>query len=438
MEADALRELHAELRSDKTTKRKAALKQLDAALASADLVRSLDATTADMDGGRGGDVKRSWAGLCGSLMVCVAAEIAAGAGRKGPANKLTGGILRRFVAVAEDAKRKARSGVVAPLRRRAGKLFAHILEVLREGPPEYASEYTQLLRAHVLPEPAYCARAKATTYEAIVAAYVERLEPMLARDRSDDDDADARVGALHGDDANRCAQTLLQLLRSCPHDLSPAGALPDVVSFLGDALRGLAETERAAKLPATLLTALNACLARGGLDLSPATSLARLYRDTAPIVAKALKGDGANRAANGGGYLRGDDRRPIGGGGGGERGGRAADERLRSAATTHARLLLALGAVRAVPGAVDDLAATIERAVPSRAADALAGPSGGAGGGGRRQRAPRFRPLRLARRRVRARRRRLRRAVPIPRGGRAVAPRRGDDAPRGWREPSGA
>ena len=70
MEADALRELHAELRSDKTTKRKAALKQLDAALASADLVRSLDATTADMDGGRGGDVKRSWAGLCGSLMVC--------------------------------------------------------------------------------------------------------------------------------------------------------------------------------------------------------------------------------------------------------------------------------------------------------------------------------------------------------------------------------
>ena len=338
MEADALRELHAELRSDKTTKRKAALKQLDAALASADLVRSLDATTADMDGGRGGDVKRSWAGLCGSLMVCVAAEIAAGAGRKGPANKLTGGILRRFVAVAEDAKRKARSGVVAPLRRRAGKLFAHILEVLREGPPEYASEYTQLLRAHVLPEPAYCARAKATTYEAIVAAYVERLEPMLARDRSDDDDADARGGALHGDDANRCAQTLLQLLRSCPHDLSPAAALPDVVSFLGDALRGLAETERAAKLPATLLTALNACLARGGLDLSPATSLARLYRDTAPIVAKALKGDGANRAANGGGYLRGDDRRPIGGGGGGERGGRAADERLRSAATTHARL----------------------------------------------------------------------------------------------------
>ena len=183
MNADDLAELHAELRSDKVTRRKAALRVLEQHLGSADLARLLDETTASMDAGRGGDIKSTWAGLCGSLMLCVAAELDAASGKRAPANKTVVAILRRFVAAAEDAKRKARSGVVAPLRRRAGKLFTHVLEVLRDGPAEFHSEYTQMLRAHLLPERAYCARAKANTYEGVVAVYKDRLERLLGRGR---------------------------------------------------------------------------------------------------------------------------------------------------------------------------------------------------------------------------------------------------------------
>ena len=352
MNADDLAELHAELRSDKVTRRKAALRVLEQHLGSADLARLLDETTASMDAGRGGDIKSTWAGLCGSLMLCVAAELDAASGKRAPANKTVVAILRRFVAAAEDAKRKARSGVVAPLRRRAGKLFTHVLEVLRDGPAEFHSEYTQMLRAHLLPERAYCARAKANTYEGVVAVYKDRLERLLG---GGDDDGEGAGGA---DDANRSAQTLLQLLKSCPHDLSPRGALPDVASFLGRSLARLAGEE--GRLPAAVASALNVCLARGGLDLAPTTTLASLCRDVEPFVTRALAGAGANtggpRAARG--KSRGED---------GE------DTRVSDAAVTLCRLLLALGGLRACPGAIDRIASSVEMAIAARSADGTGG-----------------------------------------------------------------
>ena len=66
-----------------------------------------------------------------------------------------------------------------------------------------------------------------------------------------------------------------------------------VVTFLGSALAGLADADQLeGHLPVTLAQALNACLARGGPDLAPATTLARLARDLMPLVDKALLGDG--------------------------------------------------------------------------------------------------------------------------------------------------
>jgi len=362
-------ELNAELRSDKVTRRKAALKQLETHLASTDLAKLLDRTTLQLDAGLGGDVKLTWAGLCSSLMQCVSAEIHASAGKKAPANKLVAGILRRLVATAEDPKRRARVGVVAPLLRRAGKLFAHVLEILRRGPPDFATEYTHALRA-LLAEPRYCARVKASIYEELVDLYKERLAAALAAAASDD--ADDAGASREGDAANRTAQIFLELLRRCPHDMSPRGELHAVVTFLGSALAGLADANRLeGHLPVTLAQALNACLTRGGADLAPATTLAHLARDLRPLVDKALLGDASRASPRAG--VRGDHTKKQKQ----KRGPQHA--RLGEAVTTTCRLLLALGGTRACPDALRRLAATLERAIAAQPETSAADIDGGNG-----------------------------------------------------------
>ena len=52
-------------------------------------------TTKRMDAGHGGDIKATWAGLTGSVMICVAAEIEASRGKKRGVDKTVTGILRR-------------------------------------------------------------------------------------------------------------------------------------------------------------------------------------------------------------------------------------------------------------------------------------------------------------------------------------------------------
>lgn len=101
---------------DATTKRKNALKQLAELLQSGDFASVLDATTKKLDSGRGGDVKHSWAGLTGSVMLCVVAEMHSSHGKKRGVDKSVTSILRKLVAAAEDSKRKIRAGVTAPLR----------------------------------------------------------------------------------------------------------------------------------------------------------------------------------------------------------------------------------------------------------------------------------------------------------------------------------
>ena len=276
-------ELNAELRSDKVTRRKAALKQLETHLASTDLAKLLDRTTLQLDAGLGGDVKLTWAGLCSSLMQCVSAEIHASAGKKAPANKLVAGILRRLVATAEDPKRRARVGVVAPLLRRAGKLFAHVLEILRRGPPDFATEYTHALRA-LLAEPRYCARVKASIYEELVDLYKERLAAALAAAARDDARRrPASDAAGRPRDLSRAAAAMSA--RHVPERRAARGG--DVP---GSALAGLADANRLeGHLPVTLAQASTRARRAAG-DLAPATTLAHLARDPRPLVVKALLG----------------------------------------------------------------------------------------------------------------------------------------------------
>ena len=355
--------LHLELRSDKVTKRKAALKQLETHLASSEMARLLDRTTVAMDAGLRGDVKHTWAGLCGSLILCVSLEIGASSGKKAGVSKQVVGILRRVVATAEDPKRKAREGVVAPLLRRAGKLFAHCAEVLAQGPPEFATEYTHTLRA-LLNEPQYVTRAKPAIYELLVDLFKERLGAALASAEAQafDDDEDLAAARRGGSDtANRCALTFYELVRRAPHDLNPRGELHVLVSFLGTTLAGLvrAGASTQGQLPIALVNSLNVCLTKGGVDLARDTTLAVLTTDLGPFIDRALLG--VDTAFGAGGRER----------------KKRTDTRLTDAVTTTCRLLLGLGGARVSPGALHRLAASLEKAIGTQPEASAADIDGG-------------------------------------------------------------
>ena len=72
--------------------------------------------------------------------------------------------------------------------------------MLKSGPPEFNSDYTQVLRTHLLPCPEYCARAKAPTYEGLIGLYKDKLDALLT-DALDDD-----AGRGGGSDRYRCAE----------------------------------------------------------------------------------------------------------------------------------------------------------------------------------------------------------------------------------------
>ena len=346
MTSRELNDLRSDLRSEKTTVRKAALKQLSELLQSESFVKMMDANTKRMDAGERGDVNAAWAGVAGSVIQSVQMEIACLEGKKRGADKMVTGILRSLVATAEDARRKKRSGVIAPLRRRAGKLFTHVLKVLQSAPVEFTSDYTQTLKLLLL-EPRYCAKVQACTYEGIIGVYKDRLEALLRGE-----------GEGGVEDNNRCAQILLQLLKSCPFDLSPRGLLPDMVTFFGQSLAGMVGEE--GRLPIALVTALNMLLLRGGLDLAKDTVLADLHRKTRVFVSRVLRGSIGNREGGGGGSRRLD-----------------VDKKLREAVVMFCRLQLVLGALEAVPGATEHMVEVVEQLVTSQAADTISGKMGG-------------------------------------------------------------
>ena len=182
--------------------------------------------------------------MCSSVALCVQTEIAASRGKKKAVDKNVTAILRKCVAAAEERRKIA--GLANPLLRRAGKLFTHVYEVLCSGPPEFASDYANLLRSHLLPVSDYCARAKSSTYEGLITHFKDRLEESFEGNDAAGGASSGRAGGGGGggrlmmkderkDERYRNASTMLHLLRACPFDLSPNFA-PILADFCASTL----------------------------------------------------------------------------------------------------------------------------------------------------------------------------------------------------------
>ena len=111
-------------------------------------MRTLDVGTKAYDSTGRGDVQSTWAGLISSVMVCVTSELE---DDKRAVDKNAISLLRQCVAAAEGRKRS--TGILLPLLRRAGKLFSHVLNVLRSEDVNFAVEYVNILRGHLLVVP---------------------------------------------------------------------------------------------------------------------------------------------------------------------------------------------------------------------------------------------------------------------------------------------
>ena len=177
-------------------------------------------------------------------MQCVSAEIHASAGKKAPANKL----VAAYSDVSWRPRRTrsaGRASVLSLLCFDARGSFSRTSWRSCAGPGPTSPPSTRTLRA-LLAEPRYCARVKASIYEELVDLYKERLAAAAAAASDDADDAGA---SREGDAANRTAQIFLELLRRCPHDMSPRGELHAVVSSWKRA-RGAGGREPAGRTPA--------------------------------------------------------------------------------------------------------------------------------------------------------------------------------------------
>ena len=228
------------------TRRKAALKQLETHLASTDLAKLLDRTTLQAMRGLGGDVKLTWAGLCTLADAVRLRGDPRVRGARNPREQARRGHTRRLVATAEDPKRRARVGVVAPLLRRAGKLFAHVLEILRRGPPDFATEYTH--DAARAPGGAAALReGQGVNLRALADLYKERLAAALAAARGDDaDDAGASREGERGEPPPQIARAAAAMsARHVPERRAARGG--DVP---GKRARGAGGREPAGRTPA--------------------------------------------------------------------------------------------------------------------------------------------------------------------------------------------
>jgi hypothetical protein len=219
--SDALNTLYEGLRSNLTTKRKAALKSLVTFLeqeqqaddesrggggggGNATWLRRLDAETAAVPAGAALP-QSTWPALLHATAKCVGVEVGLGASDDGslrdpprPSDVAAARALRAVVAAADSAARRPRGvpGIAAasasgggaasltactvaappPLARRAAKLLRHVRDVLLASPISgnaLSSEYASLLRSQLLPPRAdagaYLARAPAGVVRDLIA-----------------------------------------------------------------------------------------------------------------------------------------------------------------------------------------------------------------------------------------------------------------------------
>ena len=237
-------------------------------------MKQLDSGTRAYDSTGSGDVQRTWAGLISSVMVCVTSELE---DEKRVVDKNATSLLRKLVTAAEG--RKKTNGLSAPLIRRAGKIFTHVLYVLQTGDVNFVVDYVHVLRTNLLVAPEYCSRAKQSVFEGLIEYFASNL-------------ASYRGEVINGEkkeERYRGAAAFNLLLRNCPFDLS-TNAVNGLFEVFKEIFRDMHEDGRT---PAMLVSAMNSFLLKTSLDVS--SRMTSLHESVVPYLSWALKGNARDK-----------------------------------------------------------------------------------------------------------------------------------------------
>ena len=262
-------------------------------------------------------------------MSYVNAEIESHRSKSKACDKNITSILREVVKTVEERKKVA--GVQLPLLKRAKKIFEHVVDVLEEAGAEFATDYSHLLRTHLLIVPEYCTKLQADVFEGLCEFFVQQIE----RKRNDEEEGDESMGsddldasAISKDGMYKSASTLNQLLKSYPSDIASQYALR-LLKFFATSLKTLKEDT---KLPASLMLGLNLVLARNGIDCQ--SNSKEIHDDVAHFLLWAFKTKNAR------------------------------DKKLRDHLVTYSRIQLKLGGLEDEK-ALRELAVTLEKEIES-------------------------------------------------------------------------
>ncbi|KAK9825683.1 hypothetical protein WJX81_003257 [Elliptochloris bilobata] len=196
------------------------------------------------------------------------------AGKKRGLDASVSKVFKRFVQAAEDSERRTGRGGMLLLR--AAKLFAHVRDVLKLAPGASVinSDYTTVLRAHLLAEPAYCAATPTSTFQELLSLVMRRLEE--------------RPGLSRSEECFRTVALLALLLQRFPGDMAPAFQGDTLAFFRGTLLSALVELQEDSRITSTSLGALNAFLLANGADV--AAGAPALHAAARPLLARCWRG----------------------------------------------------------------------------------------------------------------------------------------------------
>lgn len=269
-------------------------------------------------------LRHTWSGIVSSVIAYVNAEIQSHRSKNKPCDKNVTSILREVIRTTEERQKKGE--VQLPLLKRSKKIFEHIVDVLEDGSPEFATDYSNILKSHLLVVPEYCAKLEADVFEGLCEYFVKRLERKRNKEEENgsinSDDLEMGIGK---EDMYKSSTTLVLLLRSYPSDITSDYALR-LLKFFAISLKTLKETTR---LPASLMTGLNLVLSRNGLDCQ--SNAKEIHSDIAHFFIWSFNAKNTR------------------------------DKNLRKSLVTYARIQLKLGGLRDDEKALRELAVTLER-----------------------------------------------------------------------------
>ena len=158
-------------------------------------------------------LRHTWSGIVSSVVSYVNAEIESHRSKSKACDKNITSILREVVKTVEERKKVA--GVQLPLLKRAKKIFEHVVDVLEEAGAEFATDYSHLLRTHLLIVPEYCTKLQADVFEGLCEFFVQQIERKHDEEEGygsmDSDDLD--TGVISKEGMYKSASTLNQLLK---------------------------------------------------------------------------------------------------------------------------------------------------------------------------------------------------------------------------------